>query len=159
MNLDDLALSEQTGPPAPLPQGALKKYAKLLFTVLMGSVFMFTLLFCLNKKGVVSKYYLHDYFQEAIYALVISLNIIGGEELKSSGNKKYANILFKSSFIWVGVSLLYMLIVFKNINQNSFLPVMLYGFALLISMPFPLALYLNFRKKKSSTESTVADAN
>jgi len=143
MNPDENAISIQTGTLSQLPKGDLliwKRWKSTLFQNLTNG---------LHFK------YIGAIFV-VIYFLSSSMNSIGIEELKDRGYRKLIRFYFVGIlFGLIGIILLCI----TKIIQVSIVNILVGIFLVFCFTPFPLALYLNSKQKKSSTESTIADAN
>jgi hypothetical protein len=100
----------------------------------------------------------HIFIENALLAIAAALGWIGFEELDRGGYRNVRRILRKCLIIWL---VIWIISIFPSIyfKIDFVFYYSMYLFWLLLAVPFPVAVYLNHKQKKSGTEATVADAN
>jgi hypothetical protein len=97
-----------------------------------------------------------NYLTEAVLVVAFLFVFAGSEKLKRAGYRKYPIYHILCSFLFI--TALAVLPLPKSV-RHIVLEYGLYLFYALIAGMLPLAFYLDHKQKKSSTESTIADAN
>jgi hypothetical protein len=155
MNPDENAISIQTGTLSQLPKGDLLSWKRWKSTLFQNFIVICMLAVLIYLTNGLHFKYIGAIFV-VIYFLSSSMNSIGIEELKDRGYRKLIRFYFVGIlFGLIGIILLCI----TKIIQVSIVNILVGIFLVFCFTPFPLALYLNSKQKKSSTESTIADAN
>jgi hypothetical protein len=140
------------------PQGVLMNRKTFLFSFFGYAVMLFIILVSQQWKWIRYNYHSHpcDLVYRAIWAISASLAMIGLGLLNRGGSRIVRYILTGCYFIYVCISFA---LFFNRPNWDVAIGFPFYASWLIYVSPLPLALYLNHKRKQSSTESTVADAN
>jgi len=89
-----------------------------------------------------------------IEAIALAMGVVGSSKLREGGHKEISYYLISSAFIWSAICVL-LLLVFKNPMWNHF-NLLTYGFFVILATQFPVALYLNRNRNKSTSQQTSA---
>jgi len=99
----------------------------------------------------------HAFIEDALFSITAALGWVGSEELDRGGHRNIRRILRKCLIIWLVIWIILIIpSIFFKIDFVFYYS--MYLFWLLLVAPFPVALYLNHKQKKSGTEFIVADA-
>jgi hypothetical protein len=122
-----------------------------LFSVLVYAAFLYVVF----SPGH-SKHFLHPTFGEfipnVIESFALSFSIVGVRELNRLGYRELGGTLV----LWIvpiSAALLFALIVLGGYSENW-----LCGVIAIFAVPFPVALYLNRKRNKSTPQATIANA-
>jgi O-antigen/teichoic acid export membrane protein len=154
MHPDGITSSVQTGPLAPRLQGVSmnrKLLVVLLLALLIASSATFIVFHLLYSGS-----HHPNYLREAVLVIAFLFVFAGSEKLKRAGYRKYPMYHILCSFMFI--TALAVLPLPKS-ARHIVLEYGLYLFYALIAGMLPLSFYLDHKQKKSSTESTIADAN
>jgi hypothetical protein len=172
MNPNDNAVSAQTGQPTPYQQGASMNWRKLLKRIIRGVTFCcgcWITEFLLAKVHLLNiKFPTFDDFIRMVTAFVLFFIAVAGlDELSRGGHMKVRRmlrrwiiVLFFAPLVLVVAAVALELngilhlkkYVWIHIIGNLYIPFTVLSFATL-----PLALYLNRRKKKSTSQQVSAN--
>jgi general stress protein CsbA len=126
-----------------------KKFLLAILEIFLGAVLLFAIF--------TSRYGSQRFIMNVIEAIALSMGFVGLNKFKQDENRNISHLLLGCAFIWAAICS-FLLVIFKKSMWDHF-DLLFCGFLILIAAQFPLALYLNHKQKKSSTESTVTDAN
>jgi hypothetical protein len=109
--------------------------------------------------GIVRHLSVHDFVMAGVLVVAGSMGIAGSDELVRCGHKKARRILWICLISWMIIPLILLGIqdLFKTILWEGALKVWFYLFLALITVDFPLALYLNRNQKKSTSQQASAN--
>jgi cation transport ATPase len=101
----------------------------------------------------------HDFYRDIVQGIAFMFGIAGIEILKNSGYRKITKYFLVYSFIFF-IALI-VLGLFLHYTRLAIIIVeyVYYSWYAALAGMFPLSLYLKYKKKKSTSQSTVADAN
>jgi hypothetical protein len=127
-------------------------WKKLLSAFLLYPTVIFASLSLLHRTswGLHSSYYVC--ILDAFVAIALSLGIVGNQELERGGHWKVIGIL--TPCIFLAPVIVFVATLWGGVSLNWFCP----AFSL-FAVPFPLALYLNRRQNKSTSQPTSANVS
>jgi len=101
-----------------------------------------------------------NFIEDIVFAIAFLLGIAGMEILKRAGYRKITKYFLVYSFAFI-IAFFVLILVLHLTKTVSYIIVgiVYYSWYAALAGMFPLSLYLKYKKKKSSTESTFADAN
>ncbi|MGD0547094.1 MAG: hypothetical protein ABR991_04625 [Terracidiphilus sp.] len=156
MNPNETTISAQTAPPTPLPKGYLLSWKRWKSPLIENFILACILALLMNLVGGMHLSFVVLFSVGGSFILVTSMNSVGVGALRALGYGKFLRINLGCILAAIfGVIILHLI----GIKQNFAFGVLI-GIAMVFCLlQFPLAIYLNYKQKKSSTEATVADAN
>ncbi|MGA7833025.1 MAG: hypothetical protein WCA21_18880 [Terracidiphilus sp.] len=156
MNRNEITTAVQTGPPASRAQGASTIWKMFNFNFTIWAVMWFIMLTLQQWNAEIIHTNIYNLIHRAIWAISVSLGVKSFGVLNREGFRNLSCIYAGCYFIFFIVSFA---LFFSRPNWNVAIGYWFYVSCGIYASPFFLALYLNHRLKKSSTEATVADAN
>jgi hypothetical protein len=170
---DAITSAVQIGSPAPRPQGAPMNWKKALSDFLIRAAVFIPVLVLSNWKSV-PHHHFRDFMDALLLCMTLTLGLIGVKELKRGGHQRIYRF-YRGCFIYsfpvfliltgilIGIAMFSKAtgkVVLRETDVSDFvLQSYIYLLFAIVLAPFPLALYLNRNQKKTSAESTIADAN
>jgi hypothetical protein len=133
-------------------------WKRLLTHLFVLTVALFAFLSLTHQERVGVIYGSFDRIQDAAGAFAIALGIVGGDELKRSGHRKVTPVLLGCGFAWFLVCS-FLIYISKRPLRWSIVEALFIGMMLLIASQLPLALYLNRRQNKSTSQTTTDNAS
>lgn len=136
-------------------------WKRMLLIALVISVAIFALFIAFHWNNPDWHFRSKTFIEDAAIAIALALGMAGNQELDRGEHRRVRRITRNILIVWFSISLLLFGItrLYKTTVFDFVLDYLMYVLWLLFAAIFPLALYLNRKQKKSSTESTVADAN
>jgi hypothetical protein len=148
-----------------LLQGESMDLGQFLPAVLFSSVIVFTLFMSDILSGRTPPFGTHTFIISLILVAGMSMGMVGSDELKRGGHRKVRRnllvcltVLFKFPLILAFTQVhMHWRIVAKDLANVHWLYWFI-PFYVLVVAPFPVALYLNRKQKKSTSDPNNADA-
>ena len=137
--------------------------SQIISAVFFSSVFVFTMFMADYLRGKTQPFGTHPFICNLILVVVMSMAILGSDELKRSGHKKARrNLLIGLTFLLIFPLILAYARIhlhWKMIGWNFSDIYLFIPFFVMIASTLPLALYLNRNQNKSKSQSTIDNAS
>jgi hypothetical protein len=102
----------------------------------------------------------HNFIRDIVLGIAFMLGIAGIEIMKSAGYRKITKYFLVYSFAFVIAFFVLILVLhLARSVSNIVVGIVYYSWYAALAGLFPLSLYLKFKKKRSSIQTTVADAS
>jgi hypothetical protein len=155
MNPNEITTSARTGHSVRRPK-VFAMYWRLTVIVVIAFSILICVTFAMFKLLYPHGMTAQHLYNDVAFAIAFLFALIGSGKIKRAGYKKYTLYHLLCSFIF---TIALIVIPFPKSVRHVVLEYGIYLFYVLIAGLFPLSLYLKYKQKKSSTESTIADAN